>query len=85
MIGFDLYSTTGKVNNSYKDTVNYSKSSDNPVDYSYWIYQTAKIIDHTPQIDFQFINSDTWKLPEDWKKSNVYKLTINTFTSILVQ
>ena len=85
VIGFDLYSNTDTVNNCYKDTANYSNAISKPVDYSYWVYQISKVIEYNPQIDFQFINESMWKLPEEWKKINVRALTINTFTSILVQ
>ena len=85
VIGFDLYPTNTTVNNLYKDTVNYAKSSSKPVDYSYWIYQTAKLIELNPNTTFQFVNEEGWAIPLEWKKFNVQSLTINTFTSILVQ
>ena len=85
VVGFDLYPTNTTVNNLYKDTANYSKSSSKPVDYSYWVYQTAKLIELHPNKTFQFVNEEGWAIPSEWKKFNVKSLTINTFTSILVQ
>jgi len=85
VIGFDLYPTNNTVNNIYKDTVNYAKSSSRPVDYSYWVYQTAKLIELNPNKTFQFVNNEEWSIPSEWKKFNVQSLTINSFTSILVQ
>jgi len=85
VIGFDLYPTNNTVNNIYKDTVNYAKSNSKPVDYSYWVYQIAKLIELNPNKTFQFVNDETWAIPSEWKKFNVQSLTINTFTSILVQ
>jgi len=85
VIGFDLYPTNDTVNNIYKDTVNYAKSSSRPVDYSYWVYQTAKLIELNPNKTFQFVNNEEWSIPLEWKKFNVQSLTINSFTSILVQ
>lgn len=85
VVGFDLYPTTDTVNNIYKDTVNYAKSSSRPVDYSYWVYQTAKLIELNPNKTFQFVNNEEWSIPLEWKKFNVKSLTINSFTSILVQ
>jgi hypothetical protein len=85
VIGFDLYPTNDTVNNIYKDTVNYAKSSSRPVDYSYWVYQTAKLIELNPNKTFQFVNNEEWSIPSEWKKFNVQSLTINSFTSILVQ
>lgn len=77
IIGFDLYPQGHNVNNIYKDTKNYSKSSDRPVDPNYWIYQISKIINHYKNINFNFYNLDNWKMPDDWNKKNVFYKNIN--------
>lgn len=71
LIGFDLYSSSGLVNNVYKDTDNYACSSKRAVDPSYWIYQTAKIFECFSNINFVIHQTEDWKLPDSWKKSNV--------------
>lgn len=68
MIGFDLYSTTKFVNNIYKGTEHYLDSNKNPVDPSYWIYQTAKIFEHYPNIKFIQIQDDEWEPPVEWEE-----------------
>ena len=85
IIGFDLYPKHNTVNNLYKDTVNYAKANSKPVDHSYWVYQTARLIELNPNKTFQFVNEEEWIMPIEWKKFNVECLTINSFTSILVQ
>ena len=67
MLGFDLYSTTKFVNNVYKDTEHYLNADKNPVDPSYWIYQTAKIFEHYPKVKFIQIQPDDWEPPEEWE------------------
>lgn len=71
LIGFDLYSKDNKINNIYKDTVNYKSSEDRAVDPRYWIYQIGQIIKHFPQTKFTFFQTEDWQLPSSWKKSNV--------------
>lgn len=77
LIGFDLYSSTSTVNNVYKDTKNYSKSSNRAVDPTYWIYQIAKIFELYPNIQFIIHQPDNWILPKLWNKSNVFIDKIN--------
>lgn len=71
IIGFDLYSKDGNINNVYKDTTNYKSSTERAVDPRYWIYQIGRIIEHFPQTQFRFFQTDAWQLPSSWKKSNV--------------
>lgn len=79
LIGFDLYSTDNKINNIYKDTVNYKSSEDRAVDPRYWIYQIGRIIEHFPQTKFTFFQTADWQLPDSWKKSNV---TVDRISSL---
>jgi len=73
MLGFDLWSTTKTVNNVYKNTEHYSESNKTPVDPSYWIYQTAKLFEHYPNIKFIQIQPVEWEPPKEWDEySNFY-------------
>lgn len=71
MIGFDLYGIHGKVNNVYKDTENYAVSDKKEVDPRYWIYQIGKVFECFPKIQFKIYQDNDWKMPNQWKKSNV--------------
>lgn len=71
LIGFDLYSSDNKVNNIYKDTINYSKSDAHSVDPSYWIYQISKVFSHYQHINFIVKNKSNWAMPIEWQKKNV--------------
>ena len=71
LIGFDLYSSNDKVNNIYKDTVNYSKSDSKSIDHSFWVYQISKIFECYPDISFTIINDQEWLLPNTWILPNV--------------
>lgn len=76
LVGFDLYSKNNKVNNVYKDTVNYSAADQQSVDYSYWVYQVSKVFQYFPNISFTVINDQSWTMPKEWQQTNVQ------FTSI---
>lgn len=70
LVGFDLYSTNGKVNNVYKDTENYNLSHKRAVDPSYWIHQIGVLF--RLYSDKQFtIYQDNWQLPKAWNQPNV--------------
>lgn len=71
MIGFDLYSKNGKINNIYKGTENYNSRDFRAVDPSYWIYQIEKVFEHFPDVSFRIYNTPDWKCPSEWKKFNV--------------
>lgn len=72
LIGFDLYSNNGQLNNIYKNTPNYGNESKRAVDPSYWIYQISKIFEIFNETKYIIHNSKTWKMPKNWLKSNVY-------------
>jgi hypothetical protein len=82
IIGFDLVSSTGKVNNLYKDTKNYSKADHHPVDPTYWIYQTSMVFKSFPDKYFTVFNNSNWKMPESWHLENVAFKNIDTLTAI---
>jgi len=71
LFGFDLYSSTGKINNIYKNTKNYESGNKGAVDPSYWVYQIAKLFECFPNKKYLIINKEDWRCPNSWKKSNV--------------
>lgn len=70
LVGFDLYSKDGKVNNIYKDTENYAMAHKRAVDPAYWIVQIGKLFDLYSYQKFT-IYQDDWQLPKAWNKPNV--------------
>ena len=76
MIGFDLYSIDGTVNNIYKSTPNYKKEGSSSVDPSYWIYQISKVFESFPDKYFTVYNND-WAIPESWKMNNISFKTLD--------
>lgn len=71
LLGFDLYSHTNTVNNIYKDTKNYAKRSAKPVDYSYWLYQIARVFEYNKNKKFTIVNANDWEFPKQWQFKNV--------------
>ena len=71
MIGFDLYSADGKINNVYKDTQNYSLSIKSAVDPRYWIYQIGKVFENFPNTQFIVYTKSEWQKPKSWNHPNV--------------
>ena len=71
LIGFDLYGVDDKINNIYKDTLNYDSSQKRPIDPRYWIYQIGKVFEHFPDVSFTIFQTDDWMLPKAWKQTNV--------------
>jgi hypothetical protein len=79
IIGFDLWSANNCVNNVYKDTNNYSKSTSHKVDPSYWIYQVSKVFESFPTKYFTVYNIEGWQMPNTWRLANVNFKTIDMF------
>lgn len=79
MIGFDLWSHTGTVNNLYKDTANYDHADKRAVDPRYWIHQIAKVFYCFPSTQFTIYQTAGWQEPEKWKLSNVEVDSISNF------
>lgn len=71
LVGFDLYSNNGYVNNVYAGTDGYSPRNSSAVDSSYWVYQIAKLFKIFQNTHFTIYNKPDWKLPESWKFGNV--------------
>ena len=82
LIGFDLYSSNGLVNNIYKDTDNYSASTSVAVDPKYWIYQISRVFVEHPDKYFTVFNNSDWKMPESWHLANVTFKNLDTLTVI---
>ena len=71
LLGFDLFSETKNVNNIYKDTVGYNKSTKNAVDPRYWIHQIGMIFKLYNKCKFIIYQKNNWNLPKAWKYINV--------------
>jgi hypothetical protein len=69
--GFDLYGQDGLINNIYKNTENYLKDDRPCVDYSYWIFQQSRVFEKYQDTIFYIVNSENWKLPNEWSLPNV--------------
>jgi len=78
LLGFDLYSVNNKLNNVYKDTRNYGKTKDTPVDHSYWLYHLKRIYDCFPEINFVIHNVENWQMPSEWMDTK--NLTFKTIS-----
>lgn len=71
LVGFDLWSNTGLINNVYKGTENYSTADRPLVDPNYWIHQFSKVFQHYSDKYFIVYNKADWNVPERWKINNV--------------
>lgn len=71
LLGFDLYGIDSKMNNVYKDTINYAGSDKHAIDFSYWVYQIAKVFEYYPQINFKIWNTGNWTMPKEWHSNNL--------------
>ena len=77
VLGFDLHSSTSKVNNIYKGTPNYDAEDKRAVDPRYWIHQIGKVFECYPKVQFTIYQDDGWQLPKAWKYPNVKVDTIS--------
>jgi hypothetical protein len=71
LIGFDLWSKDGLINNVYKDTQNYNKSTYCAVDPNYWIEDIGNIFKYYCNTQFFVYNIANWQLPVNWQQPNV--------------
>lgn len=67
MVGFDLYSRTGKVNNCFKGETGYGPADSDPVGPGAWIHQFGRLFQHYSNKQFVFLNEPDWKAPEEWR------------------
>lgn len=74
LLGFDLWSKTSFVNNIYKGTPNYAGAHDRRVTPDFWIYQLSKLFNHFNNIQFVQMQSENWRIPDQWK--DIRNLTI---------
>lgn len=72
LVGFDLFSETGSVNNIYKDTLHYDEGTKDAIDPRYWIYQIGKVFECFPKNKFIVYQKSGWKLPNQWRLGNVF-------------
>ena len=78
IVGFDLYGTKdGNTNNVYASTDGYKTKKDDAVDWSYWVYQIAKLFEHNKDTTFHFFNLENWKCPKQWNFKNIKVDNIN--------
>jgi hypothetical protein len=77
LLGFDLHSKNGKINNVYKGTKNYESEDKRAVDPRYWIHQIAKVFECFPSVNFTVYQEEGWEVPEQWKKFNIKIDSIN--------
>lgn len=75
LLGFDLWSRTGLVNNLYKGTPNYATQESRKVSPDFWIYQLKKIFDYFDQIKFVQHQTTDWETPAPWL--GIKNLTFN--------
>lgn len=81
MIGHDLFSTTDKVNNIYKGTINYVKKDEDETPCINWISQWANLINGYFKVKFFKVNrtqDQSNKVDKKIKEFNVF----NNFTYI---
>ena len=76
LIGHDIYSTTGKFNNVYKDTFNYEKSDTHPTPVVNWIDQLGWSFKDFLHIKFYYVGGV--REVEKWKEyKNLHYLTFD--------
>lgn len=66
MFGYDLWSNEGALNNLYKDTDFYPKSTDPHPDPSIWQQQINQIFVHFADTQFVQVQPENWVVPESW-------------------
>jgi hypothetical protein len=79
LLGFDLYGMGEHINNVYKDSHGYNRSSDRAVDPRYWIHQLSKIFEINAKMQFQLYVPDNFIKPKDWNHTN---LTYQSLTKL---
>ena len=83
LVGFDLYSKDGLVNNVYKDTKNYLTADKPKVDPSYWVYQIGRVFECHPKKTFKIYNEESWQLPREWNLPNVGQENLQSLANII--
>jgi hypothetical protein len=73
LIGHDLNTTTGNVNNIYKDTKHYMASYNKQTEFEKWINQLKTIFTNNPDIQFYKVNNSLNPLNTDDKVNVVWQ------------
>lgn len=71
LLGFDLYGQGEHINNVYKDSYGYNRSSERAVDPRYWIHQLGKIFEINTKMSFEIYVPDNFIKPKDWNHTNL--------------
>ena len=71
LLGFDLYGQGEHINNVYKDSYGYNRSSERAVDPRYWIHQLGKIFEIHTKMSFEIYVPDNFIKPKDWNHTNL--------------
>ena len=71
LLGFDLYGQGEHINNVYKDSYGYNKSSERAVDPRYWIHQLSKIFELYTKMSFEIYVPDNFVKPMMWNHANL--------------
>lgn len=74
LLGFDLWGNGNLVNNYYKDTENYSKSTTKKIIPDFWVYQLASLFKFYSEIEFIQHQKQEWTIPKEWM--DIKNLTI---------
>ena len=84
IIGYDIYSPSGKHNNIYKGTEHYGHDDANPVNPKFWIYQLNKLHELYSTIEFTYVYPDEWPRSEEWMASNISYINYDIFQKYLL-
>jgi len=76
LIGHDLYSKTGKVNNIYAGTKNYVDQNHVPIPHKNWVHQLSEVFEYNPEVKFYRVVKELDEV-EEW--NNIRNIKIITF------
>lgn len=82
MIGYDMYSYNGYINNIYSGTQNYAKKMSQGVNELPWIEQAADIMSAYPRINFIVYQEERWLFPQQWTLRNVFQKKVKKLKKI---
>lgn len=66
MFGYDLWARDGELNNIYRDTAGYPRSTDRPPDPAGWQQQIAQVFELYPKTQFVQVQPEGWVIPGSW-------------------
>lgn len=80
ILGFDLNSNTGQINNVYAGTENYLSADAKPTYYGNWVNQVAKIMNDFGNTEFVRITDSIYVTPGEWNlQSNYSEMSFSDF------